>query len=94
TRLKKNLGLANVEPDKSGKVEYKSAQTVKDIKSALLALDGWIMSFVNNSMFKNPEVVDVKDAAKAKRDLEIIIERSQLITKDADQLNKSSNRPK
>ena len=93
TRLKRNLGLANVEPDKTGKGEYKPARTVQDMKSALLALDGWIMSFVNNAMFKNPEVVDVKDAAKAKRDLELIIESSQLITKDADRLNKSSNKP-
>lgn len=93
SRLKQNLGLANIEADKSPKVEYKPAGTVKEMKSALLTLDGWIMSFVSNSMFKNPEVVDVKDAAKAKRDLELIIERSQLITKDADRLNKSSNKP-
>lgn len=92
SRLKQNLGLANIEADKSPKVEYKPAGTVKEMKSALLTLDGWIMSFVSNSMFKNPEVVDVKDAAKAKRDLELIIERSQLITKDADRLNKSSSK--
>lgn len=93
TRLKQNLGLATIEADKTGKGEYKPARTVKEIKSALLTLDGSIMSFVNNSMFKNPEVVDVKDAARAKRDLEMIIERSQLITRDADRLNKSSDKP-
>ena len=93
TRLKRNLGLANVEAEKPGKDEYKSARTVKEMKSALLALDGWIMSFVTNSMFKNPEVVDVKEAAKARRDVEMIIERSQLITRDADRLNKSSTKP-
>ena len=82
-----------METEKNGKAEYKPARTVQDMKSALLALDGSIMSFVNNSIFKNPEVVDVKEAAKAKRDLEIIIERSQLIKKDADHLNKYASKP-
>ena len=93
TRLKQNLRLGKMETEKNGKAEYKPARTVQDMKSALLALDGSIMSFVNNSIFKNPEVVDVKEAAKAKRDLEIIIERSQLIKKDADHLNKSAGKP-
>jgi len=93
TRLKQNLRLGKMETEKNGKAEYKPARTVQDMKSALLALDGSIMSFVNNSIFKNPEVVDVKEAAKAKRDLEIIIERSQLIKKDADHLNKYASKP-
>ena len=93
TRLKQNLGFTKIEDDKTGKDEYKPARTVQDMKSALLALDGSIMSFVNNAMFKNPEVVDVKESGKAKRDLEIIIERSRLIKKDADRLHKSSSKP-
>ena len=63
------------------------------MKAALLSLDGSIMRFINNPIFKNPGVVEVEQAARARRDLDTIIEFSQLIKKDAERLSKPSEKP-
>jgi len=57
------------------------------MKASLLSLDGSIMSFIKNPIFKNSGVVDVEQAGKASRDLETIIELSNLINKDAQREN-------
>lgn len=92
-RMKENLRLSKVGPTKDEKgPDYKKAQDAKGLKASLVSLDGSIMSFVKNPIFKNPGVVDVEQAEKASRDLETIIELSNLINKDAQRLGTSAQK--
>ena len=89
-RLKNNLRLPNVETET--KDDYKRAVEDAQLKSNLLTLDKSIMNFVGNAIFKNPDVVNLEEARIARRELETIIRNSQLIAKDAEVLNKSSDK--
>jgi hypothetical protein len=90
-RMKENLRLAKVEAKKAEKdTDYKKPMDAAGMKAALLLLDGSIMSFIRNPIFKNPGVVDIEQAGKASRDLETIIELSGLLNKDAQRLGKSA----
>jgi hypothetical protein len=51
------------------------------------------MRFVKNPIFRNTDVVDVKHSASASRDLDGMIELSQLINKSAERLSKASKKP-
>ena len=70
----------------------KRAVNVAQLKSNLLTLDNLIMSFVGNAIFKNTDVVNLEEAKRGRRELEKIITISQLVAKDAEQLNKSSDK--
>lgn len=89
TRLKANLRLAELKEKNPAKEKYKPVQTTPQLKSHLLALDDSIMRLVKNPIFKNPEVINIEDSAKAHGALEFIIVTSQLIRKDAERLKKS-----
>ncbi|HEY5883404.1 MAG TPA: hypothetical protein VIT88_01885 [Pyrinomonadaceae bacterium] len=91
-RLKENLRLAESKGKSPTKTKYKQVETTAELKSQLLILDESIMRLVKNPIFKNPDVVDVNEAAKARGELEFIIVTSQLIGKDADRLNKSAEK--
>jgi hypothetical protein len=92
-RMKDNLRLSKVDSNEGEKRPgYKKAQDAEGMKASLLSLDGSIMSFIKNPIFKNPGVVDVEQAAKASRDLETIIELSNLINKDAQRLSKPTEK--
>ncbi len=58
------------------------------LKSALSELGELITGFVNNPAFKSSNVVDARLAAKARRDLEGIIELSSGIKKCGEKLSK------
>ena len=89
SRMKENLRLSTPDPRDSEKSPtYKKTQDAAGLKANLLSLDGSIMSFVKSPIFTNPAVVNVEQAAKASRDLENIIEFSNLINKDAQKLKK------
>lgn len=90
-RLKDNLRLADPQ-EKPDPGKYKPAQNTKEFKIHLLALDDSIMRLVKNPIFKNPDVVNLDESAKARGDLEFIIVTSQLIRKDADRLHKSADK--
>ena len=90
-RLKDNLRLADPQ-EKSDPSKYKPAQNTKEFKTHLLALDDSIMRLVKNPIFKEPDVVKLDEAAKARGELEFIIVTSQLIRKDADRLHKSADK--
>jgi len=92
SRIKSNLELPNAEPDAKSKQEYKPVVDAAGMKAALLSLDKTIMSFVESPIFKNPNVIDMDQTSKAIRDLDIIIEFSRLISKDAERLGKSSSK--
>ena len=88
-RIWKYLQLPKVDVDEAAKEsEHKQTQDAAQMKAALLSLDTCIMSFIQNPLFKNPEVLDAEQAEKARRDLEKIIVRSHLISKDAEKLRK------
>jgi hypothetical protein len=67
-------------------VEYDEA----GMKAALIKLCNTIHSFTGNPMFKNPEIVDAQQPAKAGGELLVIIELSENIKKNADRLAKAS----
>ncbi|HWS87247.1 MAG TPA: hypothetical protein VN282_09800 [Pyrinomonadaceae bacterium] len=87
-RLRENLALP-APPEKDEKrPEPKPFEDAKGMKAALLALDRSIMSFVRSPLFKNTGVLDADAAARAARDLNEVIERSRLASKDAEKLAK------
>jgi hypothetical protein len=93
SRLINNLNLPKgVSETTVKRPEHKPTLDAADMKAALLSLDGTIMNFVENQIFQNPNVIDVEQAAKARRDVEIIIESSRLISKDAERLSSLSKK--
>jgi hypothetical protein len=92
-RLKSNLPLPEPEEKEGGQAtEYKSPEDAAQLKAALLRLDGALMSFVKSPVFKNPDVVNADAAARARRDLEEVIELSRLLNKDAERLSKAAGK--
>jgi hypothetical protein len=89
SRIKSNLELPKAEPDAKTTQEYKPVVDAAGMKAALLSLDKSIMSFVESPIFENPNVIDMEHTSKAIRDLDIIIESSRLISKDAERLGSS-----
>jgi hypothetical protein len=93
SRIRSNLELPKADSDAAKtKQEYKPIVDEAAMKAALLALDKSIMSFVENQLFQNPNLIDLKQATKASSDLETIIESSRLISKDAERLGSSSRK--
>jgi hypothetical protein len=93
SRIKSNLELPKADPDAAKtKQEYKPVVDGAGMKAALLSLDKSIMSFIENEIFRNPNLIELEQASKASRDLEIIIESSRLIGKDAERLGSSSGK--
>jgi hypothetical protein len=92
-RLRSNLPLPEPEEGGGGKAaDYKSPEDGAQLKAALLRLDRALMSFVLSPVFRNTDVVDADDGAKARRDLEEVIELSRLINKDAGRMSKSAGK--
>jgi hypothetical protein len=93
-RIKTNLPLPGDDKKEvdAKPVEYKNVVDPAGMKASLLFLDATIMRFVSNPIFNNTSVVPVREAAKAKRDLDTIVEFSNLIGKDAKKLSKTSNK--
>jgi hypothetical protein len=92
-RIRNNLSLPRaVSQGKEKKPGHKAAVDAAGMKAALLSLEASIMSFVENPIFKNLNLMDVEQATKAGRDLEGIIESSRLISKDAEQLGNPSKK--
>ena len=74
--------------------EKKGPEKQADIEGALLTealvrMCHRIDSFTENPLFKIPEVIDVKDAEKAGRDLRDILKLSEAIGKAAERLKKT-----
>ena len=79
-RLKNNLAL----PDAEGpKRSQPNVSGVQQFKSALLGMDRSLMSFVNNPIFRETKVVDVKIATRATQDLDYVIAMSTDLKKVA-----------
>jgi hypothetical protein len=88
-RVQQTLSLTKVagtQQNQPKKLKYEDAQ----IKLALVALCQRIKSFVTNPVIENPGTVDAMQLAKAREDLDGVIELSGRIKKSADRLSKST----
>lgn len=88
TRLQSTLVLrqppsATRSADDSEEFDY------SQIKPALIKLCKHIKSFVTNPIIETPNTVNADELAKARRELESLIQLSGQIKKDADRLSKS-----
>lgn len=90
-RLKYNLVLPEAEKG-SKRSRAEVGAEPEQLKSSLSALNELIAGFVNNSVFKSAGVVDAELSAKARRDLERIIELSEGIKKSSEKLNKAAQK--
>jgi hypothetical protein len=87
SRLKTNLLLP--EPDRDEKLQKsREAYTSEELKPAIDTLDALVRRFVWNPVFQHPNVLDVENSVKARRDLEGIIKLSEHIQKRAEALSK------
>lgn len=68
------------------------AAVAPDLKSAIVALESAVKSFVWNPVFQQSGVVDVQNSARAGRDLEDIIKLSEQIRKSAEAAGKNGGR--
>lgn len=88
-RLNSNLFPAVDRKTESEKEEKSETEpkTAKSMRDLIVELDNTIGSFAASSMFQNLRVVDPDVSAKAKTDLEKIIELSRLLKAEAAKLN-------
>ena len=84
-RLRDNLALPRAKEDEAGKPRGGEADV--KVEESLRLLRKHIYSFVTNPTFESPAVLNVEQAGKAGRDLDMILELSEAITR-------SGGRPK
>jgi hypothetical protein len=91
-RLKSGLSLPEPEMVEGEGRGYSPPGDAAGMKAALLLLDRALMRFVKNPVFKNADVLDAKEGARARRDLERVIELSRLIGKDAERMARAAGK--
>ena len=92
-RLKENLVLP--QPEKEGAHdEAKAAPPPAELGPALSALDTLILKFVEGVASKGVYRLDAQSSAKARQELEAIIELSAHVKKASERLGKSTGRPR
>jgi hypothetical protein len=86
-RFKDNI---NLPPPDEGQTSLKKLDQIsrEEMRAALLSLNEQVVSFATNPLFQTPNLMDVKLGAKASRDLDMLIELSSTIKKNADRLSK------
>lgn len=87
-RLKTHLLREVPEGEKKGPEEQPDLEGAR-LTEALVRMCHRIDSFTENPLFKIPEVIDVKDAEKAGRDLRDILQLSETVGKAAERLKKT-----
>jgi hypothetical protein len=90
-RLKLNLALPELEPG-AARNKIVVGPEAKHLRPALAALDIIILRMVRNPLFKNPKLVDARQAPQVRRDLEAIIELSAELKKRSEQLGKAQQK--
>jgi len=88
-RLRENLTLPEPDP-KPARPEPAAAS--ERMEHLLIILDNVVMAFVNNPIFEQGKVADVKMSMKARADLEKIIEVSDRITKGGGKSKAAANK--
>ena len=89
SRLQTTLALDKLEDSEQNQHKLKALNDAQ-LKDALISLCKEIESFVTNPVIKTPGTVDIQQLAKARRDLEGVIELGDSINKSAERLKKSS----
>jgi hypothetical protein len=87
-RLKGNLLLPKATDKDKGR-DFQPPTDDEQLKAALLTLDRSVVSFVNNPLFKMSNTMDADKAAQAGRDLQSIIEFSDVIRKNVQNMMKA-----
>lgn len=90
-RLKNGLALPEAERGEHRRGTEIGAEP-SQLKAALRALDASIISFVSNPGFRSVKVLDTQWPAKARRDLEEIIELSGRIKRGCEQLSRATRK--
>ena len=88
TRLKSNLALPESEENQNANAPETEIASAKDFKAELLLLDRSVMRFVTNPIFQKTNVVELKLANQASKDLETIINISKRLKKAGSRLDK------
>lgn len=91
-RLKQNLALPP--PPGDGKPRAQTYAQGLALAPMLRVLDTRVVSFINNPFFQNPNVLDVENTSKARRDLEDIISLCRDIRRNAAQMQKVTYNPR
>jgi hypothetical protein len=92
-RLKLNLALPDLEANAAtARNKIVVGPEAKHLRPALAALDIIILRMVRNPLFKNPKLVDTRQAPQVRRDLETIIELSAELKKRSEQLSKAEQK--
>jgi hypothetical protein len=90
-RLKDNLVLPVPENDLKHSMPAVGVEA-EQLRSSLLTLGRLIAGFAHNPIFKDTNIIDVQLSAKARRDLEAIIELSGQVKKNSERLNKAAQK--
>jgi hypothetical protein len=90
-RLKENLVLPEPKAPSERTMPEVGTET-HQLKSSLTVLDKLVIEFVENPIFLRPTVVNVPMSAKARRDLEKIIEMCEQIKKSSEKLKKATQK--
>jgi hypothetical protein len=92
TRLKTNLaGLPKIETDEKRRRENVPLDEAQ-MKVLLSSLNGVMTSFLTNPVFSDMGTLDNQLALKARRDLDSLIDLSEVIKKGADKLARTSTK--
>jgi len=92
SRLRLNLNLP--QPDATEKpVPNKIISNASEFRAALMVLDRTIMNFVSNPLFQHPNMIEIKQGADARRDLETVISLTDDLRKTASRLVKAPHSP-
>lgn len=89
TRLQTTLVLRESPKEKSNTKQEEHKINEPQLKTGLIGLCKYIRDFVTNPVIETPNTVNAEHLARAKRDLESLIQMSGQIKKDADELNKT-----
>lgn len=85
-RLKENLALPRPETPPAGRSRIAVEATSKRLRISLSDLSNLIEGFVSNPMFEQSKLVDARLSAKARQDIEAIIELSSQIKRSSEKL--------
>ena len=86
SRVQSSLAL-RLSPEETLELEKSPAPKDLPVKDELVKLCQRIRSFVTNPSIENPNTINAEQMAKARKDLESVIQLSTRIKKDADKLN-------
>jgi hypothetical protein len=86
SRVQSSLAL-RPSPEETLELEKSPAPKDLPLKDELIKLCHQIRSFVTNPSIENPNTINAEQMAKARKDLETVIQISERIKKDADKLS-------